>query len=157
MHFKDYITLSGTLKIDLVYKDRVVPHLHEKNLIVMVARQTMLSMIYLDNRTSDPVKTLHIGTGGCIDPLSEFPKSVSKGLTALYNPLLSLPISYTVDNTIPQVTFIADVSEDQANGVLVNEAGLFTAGNNMFNIKTFPGVPKTSEFGIHFEWTIDLS
>lgn len=114
-------------------------------------------MLYLAGITSDPITTLKAGIGGSIDPQGEFPKTVSKNLTSLYSSLITAPTSYTVNNSLPSVTFIADISESQAVGQLINEAGLFTAGGTMFNIKTFPGIPKTSEFSIHIEWTIDFS
>lgn len=157
MKLKDQLTLTGVLKVDLVYKDKVVNHINEKNLIVLNARQTMLSMLYLAGRISDPISSLKVGTGGSIDPQAEFPKTVTKGLTSLFNPLLTVTTSYTVDNSAPTVTFIADIPESEAAGQLINEAGLFTTAGNMFNIKTFPGIPKTTEFSIHLEWTIDLS
>lgn len=157
MNLNDTLALTGTLKIDLVYPDKVVPYYCEKNLIVLNARQVMLSMLYLTGRVSDPITTLQAGTGGAIDPQGQFPRSVSKSMTSLYNSLLSVSTTYSVDNTIPAVTFVADISESQAVGQLITEAGLFTASGSMFNIKTFPGIPKSSEFSIHLEWTIDMS
>lgn len=157
MKIQETLPVSGTLKIDLVYPDRVVNHIHDKNLIVLLSRQNILATLYLSGRVSDPIASLHAGTGGSIDPQAEFPKTVSKNLTSLYTEILSVPTSYSVDNTAPSVTFIADIPEGTANGQLLNEAGLFTTSGNMFNIKTFPGIPKTSEFSIHLEWTIDFS
>ena len=149
--------MSGRIKIDLVYADKLVPYYEEDNLIVLVPRQNLLSMLYLTNRTSDPITSLQVGTGGAIDPAGAFPRPVSKGLSSLFNSTITLPTTYTVDNTAPSVTFIADVAENQGNGTLIDEAALFTAAGTMFNIKTFPGIPKTSQFSIHIQWTIDFS
>lgn len=156
MKLQDNFALNGILRIDLVYPDKVVNHLTEENLIVLNARQMMISMLYLSGRVSDPITQLKVGIGGSIDPLAEFPRAVTKDLSSLFSPILTINTSYAVDNTVPQVTFIADIPESGAVGQLISEAGLFTSSGSMFNIKTFPGIPKTSEFSIHLEWTIDI-
>lgn len=147
----------GQLKIDLVYADKVVPYYDKPNLITLTARQTILASLYLSGRTSDPINTLTVGTGGTIDPQGLYPQAVTKGMTNLYNPVYSVTTSYTVNTSLPTVTFIADIPSTALVGSQVNEAGLFTTSGVMFNIKTFPSIPKTSEFGIHIEWTIDFS
>jgi hypothetical protein len=158
MKTKNQMGLSGFLTIDLVYSDgRIVRHIDKQNLITLAAKQVLLAGVYLPNQTSDPVTTLWVGTGGTIDPEGQFPKSVSQSATGLFNPLVSVATSYTNDNTVPSVTFIADIDQGTANGALISEAGLFKASNLMFNIKTFPAIPKTSEFSIHFTWEIEMS
>ena len=164
MKLKDMFEMDGFLRITKVYKDgtEVIHYGGErgenddkgKNLIVLVPRRNLLSMVYLRGRESDPITTLRAGVGGAIDPQGQYPREVTKDQAQLYSSLLSVPTSYTVDNTIPACTFIADIPEDQAVGQLITEAGLFTQSGVMFNIKTFPGVPKTSQFSLHFEWTI---
>jgi len=148
---------SGQLKISLVYKDKVVSYYDKPNLVTLAARQTVLSMMYLAGRTSDPITTLQVGTGGTIDPLGLFPKPLTKGLTSLYNSVYTTTVSYTTDSSLPTVTFIANVPDTDLIGVSINEAGLFTTAGNMFNVKTFPSISKTGDFGIHIEWTIDFS
>jgi hypothetical protein len=147
----------GQLRIDLVYKDKVVPYYDKPNLITLAARQTVLSMLYMTGRTSDPISTLQVGTGGTIDPQGLFPKPVTKSLTALYNSVYTTAASYTANTSLPTITFIADIPDTALVGSQINEAGLFTVAGNMFNIKTFPSIPKTGDFGIHIEWTIDFS
>ncbi|MNK27648.1 hypothetical protein D3C87_460100 [compost metagenome] len=156
------LKLEGILKAEKVYWNNGVEARRElcfekKNLITLTAKQVMLGSIYLIGQTSDPITSLKIGTGGTIDPEGLFPKPVSQTMTDLFTPLLSVATSYTLNNAVPSVTFIADVDQGTANGSLITEAGLFKASNSMFNIKTFPGIPKTSEFSIHFEWTIKLA
>lgn len=157
MKLHDKFPASGRIKIELRYADKTVPYYEEDNLIVLVPRQNLLAMLYLPGRTSDPITTLQVGTGGAIDPAGAFPRPVTKSISALFNSTITLPVTYTVDNTAPTVTFIADVAESQGNGTLIDEAGLFTAAGTMFNIKTFPGIPKTSQFSIHIQWMIDFS
>jgi hypothetical protein len=158
LKFRNTMELEGVLKAELVYPDgRRELAFEEKNLIVLTAKQVLLSSLYVANQLSDPIINLNIGTGGCIDPQGLFPKPISQAMTSLFTPLLSVPTSFTINSAAPSVTFIADVDQGTANGQLITEAGLFKASGNMFNIKTFPGIPKTSEFSIHFEWTIQMS
>jgi hypothetical protein len=158
LKFRNTMELEGVLKAELVYADgRRELAFEEKNLIVLTAKQVLLSSLYVANQTSDPIVTLNVGTGGCIDPQGLFPKPVSQAMTSLFTPLLSVPTSFTINNAAPSVTFIADVDQGTGNGQLITESGLFKASGNMFNIKTYPGIPKTTEFSIHYEWTIQMS
>lgn len=71
----------------------------------------------------------------------------------------------TVDNDITwvtrprslafkSVTYSFNISSSQLNGYNISEVGLFRESGNMFNIKTFPSIPKSSAFSIQFLWTI---
>lgn len=152
------LPLEGTLKAEKVYADGSTELIFEKkNLIVLTAKQVLLSSLYVPNQLSDPIVNLKIGTGGCIDPQGLYPKPISQAMTSLFTPLLNVATSYTINSAAPSVTFIADIDQGTANGQLITEAGLYKSSGNIFNLKTFPGIPKTSEFSIHFEWTIQMS
>ena len=154
----DVLTVRGDIKVELHYNDgRIVTHCDEKNIVVLTAKQALLSYIYTSGQTSDPINSLHVGTGGSIDPQGYYPKPVSQNMTQLYNELTQIPTTYSIDNTVPSVTFIADVDQGTAIGAQINEAGLFKTSGLMFNIKTFPAINKTAEFSVHFEWTIKLA
>jgi hypothetical protein len=150
-----YRSKDGILK-ELIYK--------ESNLITLATRQLFLSYVYqYPGITSDPVTGLKVGTGGTIDPQGLFPKQEDPSWTALNTTITTigtgglLTVSNAVDNTVPQVTFLCDLDQGTANGNLITEAGLFRASGNIFNVKTFPGIPKTSEFSLHFSWTIKMA
>jgi hypothetical protein len=49
---------------------------------------------------------------------------------------------------------LADVDQTQANGSQLTEAGLFKASGAIFNVKNHPGINKTSEFSVHYSWSI---
>jgi hypothetical protein len=149
-------SVSGHLRVSLVYSDREEVILDEKNLITLLGKRRLLETLYVG--ASNPViSTLRVGTGGTIDPEGKFPKAVTSDLTALYNQVQSIPVIYTLDQSYPSVTYIADVDPTLCNGQLISEAGLFFSDGMMFNIKTFPAIPKTVDFSIHFEWTIRIS
>lgn len=158
MRAKAKLPLNGHLRVEQVFPDGTrLTVMSKKNLITLAAKIVVLSAIYNVGQTSDPVTTLWVGIGGSIDPQGQFPKPVAQSATGLYDPLVSAPTSFTTNNAVPSVTFIADIDQSTGNGQLITEAGLFKVSNLIFNILTFPGIPKTTEFSLHFEWTIDLS
>lgn len=146
----------GLLTVSLVYADHTKIVVAEENVITLQGKLRMLETLYLGG--SNPViTTLRVGSGGTIDPEGRFPKPANSSLTSLFNQIQSVPVAYSIDNTYPSVTYIADIDPTLCNGSLISEAGLFFADNLMFNIKTFPGIPKTVDFSVHFEWTIRIS
>lgn len=151
-------TIEGTLSASKVYPDgTVVPVFKEENLILLAAKQTLLASLTNTFATVNTISQLQVGIGGAIDPAGLFPKTVVQTLTSLYSPLLTVPVSFIQNNTLPSITFIADVDQSTGNGNAITEAGLRYTNGILFNIKTFPAIPKTADFSIHFEWTIKIS
>lgn len=83
-----------------------------------------------------------------------FPNQEDPLATGLVSSVASLSTIYTVNATVPSVTYVADVNQSTANGFLLTEAGLVRLSGALFNIKNYPGIPKTSDFGVHYVWTI---
>ncbi len=129
----------------------------EHNMITLTSKIAILTPLYFSGFVPDIINSLKVGIGGTVDPAGLYPQPVNSNISNLYNPLLSVSVFTTHDDTVPSVTFVADLDQGTGNGQLINEAGLFKASGAMFNIKTFPGIPKTSEFGLHFVWTIKVS
>ena len=151
--------LDGFLSVKKIFSDGTEEKIldEDPNLIMLQSKLNMLSTIYQGSFTPDPISTLQVGIGGTIDPAGLYPQTVTPNRTSLFNSSLSVSVSYTVNSSVPSVTFLANLDQSTGNGLLITEAGLFTVGNNMFNQKTFPGIPKTSEFSLQFSWTIKLS
>lgn len=150
--------LEGELLAQKVFPDGSKETVfHEKNLIMLASKQRFLAIAYADSGSWDPITTLHVGIGGTLDPEGLFPKAVNHSLTTLFSDILPVPTHFEVNNSIPSVTFIADLDQGMGNGKKITEAGLFTRTGSLFNIKTFPGIDKTSEFNLHFEWTIKVA
>jgi hypothetical protein len=148
---------EGILKIYKVKGIEKTLIFKEKNLITLSAKQSILSFLYLPAITSDPINSLWVGTGGTIDPEGLFPKIEDASQTSLNTPLLNISTTYTTDLAIPSVTFLADLDTGTGNGNLISEAALYRSSNQIFNVKNFPAVPKTSDFGLHFNWTIKFA
>lgn len=156
VHLGSRTHVDGQLRVSLIYPDRQEVILDEKNLITIQGKRRLLETLYVGS-SNPTIATLRVGTGGTIDPEGKFPKAVTSDLTSLYNQTQSIPVTYTLDQSYPSVTYIADVDPTLCNGQLISEAGLFFSDSMMFNIKTFPAIPKTVDFSVHFEWTIRVS
>lgn len=126
----------------------------KKNLIIRLAKLYLLSSLWDGTVLADPVVTFKVGTGGAIDPQGLYPKPEDPEQTNLITPLLSVATSYVVNPSEVKVTYLADLDNSEGNGALITEAGLFKQSGLIFNVKNFPGIPKTSEFGLHFEWSV---
>lgn len=126
----------------------------EKNLIIRAAKLQLISSLWDVAFVPDRITTFKLGTGGAIDPQGLFPKPEDSSQTDLIAPQISVLTSYVVYPTDVKVTYLADLDQSQGNGLLITEAGLFKNSGLIFNVKNFPAVPKTSEFGLHFEWSI---
>jgi len=158
MKFTSNISLSGVLSISKIYSDgKKETVFTEENLITLIAKQRVLASVYQSTLVADPVIQLKVGIGGTVDPGGLYPKNLLPTIQDLFTPLMTVTTSYVEDLTVPSVTFIADLDQGSGNNQLITEAGLFKQSGLIFNIKTFPGIPKTSEFSLHFEWTIKIA
>lgn len=149
---------EGFLTVSKVYLDgsKELVFEEKKNVITLPSKLQMLASVYSTSLTPDPVSTLQVGIGGTIDPAGLYPKPVTSALTSLFSSNFTINTTYSLNTAVPSITYLADLPPAWGNGNLINEAGLFRTSGAMFNIKTFPGIPKTSEFSIHFEWTIKM-
>lgn len=156
MHFHNLTKpIEGILKIEFSRNDgKRSLHFEDRNVITLASKQALLSGLYLENVISDPINQLRVGTGGSIDPQGLFPKEVNQNMDSLFDPILTVSTTFVTDNDVPSVTFLADLDQGMGNDMLINEAALYKTSGLMFNIKTFPAIPKTREFNVHFSWTI---
>jgi hypothetical protein len=156
MDFEEKFPMIGELSIFTRHGPDAekVEVFHEKNLITNASKTYILSGIYLPGIVSDPIVSLRVGSGGAIDPAGLFPKPEDPLQTDLITPVLTLSTIYVLSPTEISVKYLADVDQSQANGTLFTEAGLIKTSGLIFNIKNHPGIPKTSEFSIHYEWNI---
>ena len=158
MKLRQQVEPVGTLSIYKGYADgRKELFFKEDNLIVKAAKQYMLSQVYAVGVISDPIVSLKVGTGGNIDPEGLYPKAEDPLAADLDTPILTIPVVYVIDNDVISVTYLADVDQSQCNGEQITEAGLFKQGGSIFNVKNHPGINKTSDFSIHYSWTIKFA
>lgn len=152
---KEPAKIVGLPKIFKVYSDGSKELVYEEeNLITTAAKKELLKLLYMTSITTDPITSLKIGTGGAVDSQGLYPKVEDPTATGLNTPIYTVATTYTLSTTDVSVTFLGDIDQSTANGQNITEAGLFKQSGLIFNIKNFPAIPKTSDFAIHFEWTI---
>lgn len=129
-------------------------HYEADNLIVNTGKRIVLGSLY-PTSPSDSLGYAKAGKGGSTDPDGLFLKTPTVNMTDLYDPVERMAIAKISQNlSVPSMVMIASLDNSQGNGYLINEAGFFSGNDDMFNIKVFPGVIKTLDFSIDFEWTI---
>lgn len=147
-----------------IFKDygegRTELHFEDDNLIVFGGKQIALLSLYTQS-LNDSLTYAKVGTGGSTNPPPGGDGSLLKTpittLTDLYSPLTHVGITkISQDLTVPSITLIANLDNSQGNGSFINEAGFFSGNGQMFNIKVFPGIQKTWNFSVNFQWTISV-
>lgn len=155
MKIRTNVEFVGILAAYKKFPDgRVEEIFKEENLITTASKQFLLSGLYTSGVVSDPIIQFRVGSGGAIDPQGLYPKQEDPAQTGLINQVYSTATTFVVGTEDISVTYLADVDQSSGNGELITEAGLFKASGDIFNVKNFPAIPKTSEFSVHFEWTI---
>lgn len=153
---KGAIKLQGVLEIYKDYGDRKVLAFKEENLITIASKLLILGGVY-SVVTSDPVNRVRFGTGGCVDPAGQIPKAENPNATDLVTPVFTLTVTNVVNSSVPSVVFSATVDTGTGNSNALTEAGLITVAGNLFNVKNFPQIYKTSEFSLIIQWTIKIA
>ncbi len=149
--------LSGYLTVIIKPVDGSPSHVHYEgeNLVVRNGKMLALDQLYYTNGVGAPLNKAKVGTGGSFDPEGLFLKTPSVTMVDLYTPVADVFMTRTARNTTkPSITLLGSVDASQCNGLFLNEAGFFNGADVMFNIKTFPGVFKTSSFNLELQWEI---
>lgn len=163
MQLKEQFNPSGELSITAEYLDgSKLLLLKKKNLVVDSAKLAILSTL------SSSINRLRVGTGGTVDPDGLFIKPVVGSLTSLYTQVETSPgvpfekvLTPSLNSAQFTLTLLADLDFGDLNGTLLTEAalyqGAFGSGTpTMFSIKVHPGIRKTSNFALHYEWVIKI-
>lgn len=148
--------LQGHMKVFIDRGDGEELYFEKKNLIVTSGKVIVLRSIF-PSSSSDALSYAKVGEGGATDVGGLFLKTPTIGMTDLYTPVTSCSISSLSINTVTlSRVILAVLDNSQANGHYINEVGFFAGTGEMFNIKTFPRILKTSSFSINFQWTISV-
>lgn len=157
----DDVTPEGILQIDIVFGNRApVTFFREIQRIMDESKAYVLRSVYDNAFTVDPLYSFKIGTGGTYTVGGTDVKPVTGDRTDLYTPITpsgnypNILAAPTVSTDGKSVTYVFSISDTDLNGQVLNEVAMFRASANMFNMKTFPSITKTSGFSLNFTWTI---
>lgn len=168
MRLTETAELNGYLT---VYKDfgngeREYVIKDDPNVITYASRRLHLQYLWnYDTAAKDEIVSFKVGNGGAVGDSSQGNNNV-KVITPdptrndLFSPInlpnndITITPSDPADNTQVFLQVEFTLSQDEANGLQVNECGLFKNSGNMFNHKTFINIEKSEAFSLVFEWKL---
>ncbi len=168
MNFEDNTEMNGYLTVYKKYSNGREEYVlkDDPNTITLASRRIHLKYLYdYDNAPKDEIASFKVGNGGAVGDDSQGNNNV-KVITPdptrndLYNPIslvnkdIRMTPSDPTDQTQVYLQIEFTLSQDEANGLQINECGLFKNSGNMFNHKTFANIEKSEAFSLVFDWKI---
>lgn len=153
----DNVLCRGDVEAIIEWEDGRKETIEFRNTILRTGR-TVLAMA-LANRIGDSfeyfISRMLFGDGGTSGGV---PKAVSDGRTGLFGSTqVSKPVIATVDpNNTTQVVFTSVVSFSEGNGITLNEMALQMNTGQLYSMATFPGISKTSQMQITWNWRLSF-
>lgn len=132
---------------------------HAKHNLVVNGGRRILAHLLATGSANYAIATMHWGTGGHVgsDILTPIVPTVAD--TSLEVDVFTKAVNgynFYPEGEETTVMFTTVLEKTQGNGegvVAYTEAGMFTAGGEMFARETFPAIVKTPKYRIIFEWT----
>lgn len=137
---------------------------NDPNVITYASRRHHLAFLHDNTVAQDLLASFKVGSGGAIG--SDTGGNTNIKIIApdptrndLYTPidLVNKEIQIVTSDPAIEEVFIQilfTLSQDEANGLFINECGIFKDGGDMFNHKTFASIPKSESFSLIFDWRI---
>jgi len=158
MNYKSYIEPRGYLTVCAtdVQSKKVWTCFEHKNTVLTIGKNAICKS--LAGEFSDTfdlyVYYMNFGIGG--QEPDGTPKAVSPSLTELFGTVVAQkPVAATIPYASPHtVTFTSVLGSADANGNVINEAGLVLKDDSYFSLLTFGGLTKTSRIELSFSWQL---
>lgn len=152
----------GDVQVIIDFIDQKKEVIEFRNTILQAGREALA--LSLANRTGDDfdffVNRMLFGDGGTTGGV---PKVVNADRTGLFGTTrISKPVVANIDpNSNSQVIFTSVVSFDEGNNFTLNEMALqmhgpVPSGGQLYSMATFPGITKTAEMQITFNWRLSF-
>lgn len=138
----------------------------DPNVIMYAARRHHLAFLYDTGVAQDLLRSFKVGSGGAIGSDTGGNTNIKviapdPSRNDLYKPidLVNKEIEIVPSDPIAKPDEVSllirfTLSQDEANGLFINECGLFKDSGSIFNHKTFVSIPKNESFSLVFEWAI---
>lgn len=127
------------------------------NTVLRKGREALV--LSLANRFDDFdffISRMIFGDGGLV---GESPKSVPTDRNGLFcdTPKISKPVVANIDpNNGSQLILTSVVSFDEGNGLSLNEMALQMNNGDLYSMATFPGITKTQQMQITWNWRLSF-
>lgn len=150
-----FAPVEGIFDLQLMQDDKIITHIHDKNLIVDTSFNVLASLLSVGG-TTKIIDTVAIGDAGIVDGNFAFP--YKSDITLRHETFRKVGTSNIVTSEADKsVTFHFDINEVEGNGpgaALVNEAGLFAHDGTLFSRKVFNEFVKTPDQKIIIRWSL---
>ncbi len=148
----------GEIDCFIEYNDGRLPeHIHMPNTVLKTGRTALAKT--LSNDIEDVfdfyISRMIFGSSGTAGGV---PKFVNESRTGLFGvTVLSKPvIASSVDGSSTTVSFTSVVAYGEGNGIALNEMALQLANGDLYSMRTFPDLNKTSNMQLIFVWQINF-
>jgi len=148
---------KGDVQAIVERKDGAKEVIEFRNTILQTGREALA--LSLANMIGDDfdffVNRMIFGDGGTT---GGSPKVVSADRNGLFGAArVNKPVVANIDAaTGTQVIFTSVVSFDEGNGYDLNEMALMMQNGNLYSMATFPGISKTAQTQITFNWRLSF-
>lgn len=169
MRINEQVAFNGYLTIykEFANGDREYVLKDDPNTITYKSRRLHLKYLYdYDNAPKDELSFFKIGNGGAVGDDSQGNNNVKvispdPARNDLYSPI-SIPtnditMNPSSETELPDEVYLQilfTISQDEANGLKINECGIFKDSGDMFNHKTFTNIEKSEAFSLVFDWKL---
>jgi hypothetical protein len=147
----------GDVELVLESKDGSVQKIEFKNAILRTGREALA--LSLANRVGDDfdffINRMLFGDGGTTGGV---PKTVPADRNGLFGSTrVSKPVIANIDpNNSTQVVFTSVLSYDEGNNFTLNEMALQLHTGDLYSMATFPGITKTPQIQVTFNWRLSF-
>lgn len=160
MNIENFIKSKGTIEGLIEHIDGNINKIKFNNVILKSGRSALVSV--LANQIGDEfncyVNKMLFGNNGVTEDGAGAPKQVGDERTGLFGPVVvRRPVIANVDpNNNTQVVFTSVVPFSEGNGYTLNEMALQLGNSNLYSMATFPGISKTPQIQITWNWRISM-
>lgn len=154
---KEGLQCRGDVDVLINYSCGAVEKMAFKNTILRKGREALA--MSLANRIGDDfdffISRMLFGDGGVV---GSSPKTVQTDRNGLFGTTrVSKPVVSNIDpNNSSQVVLTSVVSFDEGNGFNLNEMALQMNSGDLYSMATFPGITKTQQMQITWNWRLSF-
>lgn len=156
--FKEDVKVVGYITRTIEYNDGRPPETIEfKNTILKNGKIALARALanFGETTESSYITRMIFGTDGAINGVPRHVDEARNGLFGLT--LLSKPVLASVDSNFEnQVSFVAIISFNEANGSALSEMALQMNNGQLYSMRTFPDLTKTEQMQITWSWKISF-
>jgi hypothetical protein len=156
MNLNENTKCVGEIEISIENKDGSKETRKVKNTVLLTGKEALASSLANNYGANYPffINRMLFGRGGTTDGT---PRFINGEQTALYEQILSKPVTATIDHNFPyQVVFTSVVSYEDVSEDTINEMALQMGNEDLYSMATFGDIHKTSAMQIMWSWRLSF-